>query len=233
MLSACRLATISVVSSFPLTIPLSTYLPYPLTNPSSFTEEDAEYLTRLSALPPARIRAIMTGSCPHAAIREDISLNLSMLTRLHTEFHTDLLLIESGGDNLAANYSRELADFIIYVIDVAGGDKVPRKGGPGTTESDLLVINKCDLAGAVGADLEMMERQARGMREGGPVVMGVVKPNKEGKRGEGYEGTVGMVVDLILSAWRSSGAYEVCRRGWEKEERASSGKGRRRGSAWV
>ena len=165
----------------------------------------------------------MTGSCPHAAIREDISLNLAELTSLHREFGTDLLLIESGGDNLAANYSRELADFIIYVIDVAGGDKVPRKGGPGTTESDLLVINKCDLAEAVGADLEMMRDQAVGMREGGPVIMGVVKPDKNGGRPKGYEGTVQQAVELILSAWKSCGGYDVSRERWKVEGRKGSG----------
>ena len=104
--------------------------------------EDAEFLTRHHALSPSRIQAIETGGCPHAAVREDISANLLALQSLHSQFKTDILLIESGGDNLAANYSRELADFIIYVIDVAGGDKVPRKGGPGITGSDLLVVNK-------------------------------------------------------------------------------------------
>ena len=108
----------------------------------SMNREDAEFLTRHHALPPSRISAIETGGCPHAAVREDISANLLALQQLHQTFATDLLLIESGGDNLAANYSRELADFIIYVIDVAGGDKVPRKGGPGITGSDLLVVNK-------------------------------------------------------------------------------------------
>ena len=129
-----------------------------------FTREDAEFLTRNNALPPQRIQAIETGGCPHAAVREDISANLLALQVLHQTFKTDVLLIESGGDNLAANYSRELADFIIYVIDVAGGDKVPRKGGPGITGSDLLVVNKIDLADAVGADLGVMERDAKRMR---------------------------------------------------------------------
>ena len=109
------------------------------------SREDAEFLTRNHALPPSRIVAIETGGCPHAAVREDISANLLALQQLHQAFATDILLIESGGDNLAANYSRELADFIIYVIDVAGGDKVPRKGGPGITGSDLLVVNKVGL----------------------------------------------------------------------------------------
>ena len=118
-----------------------------------FTREDCEFLTRNHALPAERIVAIETGGCPHAAVREDISANLAALTDLHREFNTQILLIESGGDNLAANYSRELADFIVYVIDVAGGDKVPRKGGPGITQSDLFVVNKTDLAEFVGADL--------------------------------------------------------------------------------
>jgi urease accessory protein len=133
-----------------------------------FTKEDAEFLMRHEALEKARIRAVETGGCPHAAIREDISANLLALEDLAEEFSPDLLLIESGGDNLAAHFSRELADFTIYVIDVAGGDKVPRKGGPGITQSDLLVINKIDLAEAVGADLGVMERDARKMRGEGP-----------------------------------------------------------------
>ncbi len=123
-----------------------------------FTWEDAEFLTKHKALPAPRIRAIKTGGCPHAAVREDISANLAALEDLHQEFQSDILLIESRGDNLAANYSRELADFIIYVIDVSGGDKIPRKGGPGITQSDLLVVNKTDLAEAVGADLDVMDR---------------------------------------------------------------------------
>ncbi|VUC33438.1 unnamed protein product [Clonostachys rosea] len=163
-----------------------------------FTREDAEFLTRNRALPPNRIRAIETGGCPHAAVREDISANLAALEDLHREFGTDLLLIESGGDNLAANYSRELADFIIYVIDVSGGDKVPRKGGPGITQSDLLVVNKTDLAEAVGADLKVMERDARKMREGGPTVFAQVKKDVG----------VDHIVNLITSAWKASGAEE-------------------------
>jgi urease accessory protein len=130
-----------------------------------FTREDSDFLLRHSALtPPSRIRAIETGGCPHAAVREDISANLAALEELHRLHDSDLLLIESGGDNLAANYSRELADYIVYVIDVAGGDKIPRKGGPGITQSDLLVVNKTDLAEAVGADLGVMDRDARRMR---------------------------------------------------------------------
>lgn len=164
-----------------------------------FTREDCEFLTKHRALPAERIRALETGGCPHAAVREDISGNLSMLTDLHGEFGTDILLIESGGDNLAANYSRELADFIIYVIDVSGGDKIPRKGGPGITQSDLLVVNKTDLAQAVGADLAVMERDSRRMREGGPTIFAQVKNGKN----------VDHIVELILSAWRGSGASQA------------------------
>lgn len=132
---------------------------------------------------------------------------------LHKQFQTDFLLIESGGDNLAANYSRELADFIIYVIDVAGGDKVPRKGGPGITGSDLLVVNKIDLAQIVGADLAVMERDAAKMREGGPTVFAVVKS------GEGLQ----HIVDLVLSAWKASGAYELSLARWKNGAQRGSG----------
>jgi urease accessory protein len=135
-----------------------------------FTREDAEFLAHHDALPLERIRAVETGGCPHAAIREDITPNLLALDDLMRAVAPDLLILESGGDNLAAQYSRELADFTIYVIDVAGGDKVPRKGGPGITESDLLVINKIDLAPLVGASLEVMARDARRMRGAGPIV---------------------------------------------------------------
>ncbi|RKO83840.1 CobW/HypB/UreG, nucleotide-binding domain-containing protein, partial [Blyttiomyces helicus] len=140
-----------------------------------FTREDAEFLMRNEALPHERIRAIETGGCPHAAIREDVSANLGALEELQATCDTQLLLIESGGDNLAANYSRELADFIIYVIDVSGGDKIPRKGGPGITQSDLLIVNKIDLAPHVGADLEVMRRDSDKMRDGGPTVFAEVK----------------------------------------------------------
>ncbi|KAH0886789.1 hypothetical protein HID58_062885, partial [Brassica napus] len=132
-----------------------------------FTKEDGEFLVKHGALPEERIRAVETGGCPHAAIREDISINLGPLEELSNLFKTDLLLCESGGDNLAANFSRELADYIIYIIDVSAGDKIPRKGGPGITQADLLVINKTDLAAAVGADLSVMERDALRMRDGG------------------------------------------------------------------
>ena len=140
-----------------------------------FTREDAEFLTRHHALEPSRIQAVETGGCPHAAIREDITANLIALEHLHELHRPDLLLLESGGDNLAAHFSRELADYTIYVIDVAGGDKVPRKGGPGITQSDLLVINKTDLADAVGADLGVMDRDARRMRNEGPFVFSQVR----------------------------------------------------------
>ena len=140
-----------------------------------FTKEDGEFLTKHQALASERIRAVETGGCPHAAIREDISANLLALEELHHKFRPDILLIESGGDNLAACFSRELADFTIQVIDVAGGDKIPRKGGPGITQTDLLVINKTDLAEAVGADLKIMERDTRKMRGNGPFVFAQVK----------------------------------------------------------
>jgi urease accessory protein len=140
-----------------------------------FTKEDGEFLTRHDALPAERIRAVETGGCPHAAIREDISANLLALEELHARFQPDLLLIESGGDNLAACFSRELADYTIQVIDVAGGDKIPRKGGPGITQSDLLVINKTDLAQAIGADLKVMERDTKKMRGSGPFTFAQVR----------------------------------------------------------
>ena len=135
-----------------------------------FTREDAEFLARHQALPLDRIRAVETGGCPHAAIREDITPNLLALHDLMAAVGPELLIVESGGDNLAAQYSRELADYTIYVVDVAGGDKVPRKGGPGITQSDLLVINKIDLAPLVGASLEVMARDAGRMRGTGPTV---------------------------------------------------------------
>lgn len=130
-----------------------------------FTEEDAEFLVRSEALPAGRIRAVRTGGCPHAAIREDTSLNDEAISEMLTAFpDLDILFLESGGDNLAASFSPELVDATIYVIDVAGGDKVPRKGGPGVTLSDLFVINKTDLAPYVGADLAVMDRDTRAFR---------------------------------------------------------------------
>ncbi len=157
-----------------------------------FTKEDAEFLIRHQAVDAARIRAVETGGCPHAAIREDISANLLALEDLHQQFKPDLLLLESGGDNLAACFSRELADYTIQVIDVSGGDKIPRKGGPGITQSDLLVINKTDLAPAVGADLAVMARDSRAMRGRGPFVFAQVKHG------------VGMdeIVTHVLHAWQ-------------------------------
>src|SRR5262249_42598250 len=140
-----------------------------------FTKEDAEFLVRNEALPPERIRAVETGGCPHAAIREDITPNLLALEGLMKDLRPELLFVESGGHNLAAQYSRELVDYTIYVIDVAGGDKVPRKGGPGITQSDLLVINKTDLAPLVRASLEVMDRDAKKMRGDGPTVFAQVK----------------------------------------------------------
>ncbi|KAF9973055.1 hypothetical protein BGZ73_003744 [Actinomortierella ambigua] len=168
-----------------------------------FTTEDTDFLVRNKALEdPERIVAIETGGCPHAAIREDISANLAALEKLQAKFNPELLLIESGGDNLAANYSRELADYIIYVIDVAGGDKVPRKGGPGTSQSDLLVINKTDLAEIVGADLGVMARDAAKMRGPGPTVFAQVK-NNEG---------VDEIIEHILAAYVESGAAAVMKK---------------------
>jgi len=157
-----------------------------------FTKEDAEFLHRHQALAPERIRAVETGGCPHAAIREDISHNLDALEDLMQEVKPELLIVESGGDNLAAQYSRELVDYTLYVIDVAGGDKVPRKGGPGITQSDLLVINKKDLAPHVGADLGVMERDARAMRGDGPFLFTQVN------QGVG----VPDVITHLLAAWR-------------------------------
>jgi urease accessory protein len=136
-----------------------------------YTKEDAEFLTRAGSLPVERIMGIETGGCPHTAIREDASINLAGVSVLQQRFpELDLILIESGGDNLAATFSPELADLTIYVIDVSAGDKIPRKGGPGITRSDLLVINKIDLAPYVGADLAVMERDAKRMRGERPFV---------------------------------------------------------------
>jgi urease accessory protein len=136
-----------------------------------YTREDAEFLIRSQALPAERIRGVETGGCPHTAIREDASMNLAAIDGLMKEFeHLDLVIVESGGDNLAATFSPELSDLTLYVIDVAAGDKIPRKGGPGIIKSDLLIINKIDLAPYVGASLEVMERDARKMRGERPFV---------------------------------------------------------------
>jgi len=171
-----------------------------------FTKEDGEFLTKNKALAKERIVAVETGGCPHAAIREDISANLTACERLTAKFssddeneveqkYLDLILLESGGDNLAANFSPELADYTIYVIDVSGGDKVPRKGGPGVTQSDVLVINKTDLANAVGASLDVMKRDALLMRgKNGPTVFAQAK---DGLGGLGIDD----IVNLILKKW--------------------------------
>ena len=136
-----------------------------------YTKEDAEFLTKNSLLPPERITGVETGGCPHTAIREDASMNLEAVEEMAVRFpDLDIIFIESGGDNLSATFSPELADLTIFVIDVAEGDKIPRKGGPGITRSDLLVINKIDLAPYVHADLSVMERDARLMRKGNPFV---------------------------------------------------------------
>jgi urease accessory protein len=141
-----------------------------------YTREDAEFLTRSGALAPERITGVETGGCPHTAIREDASINLAAVADLETRFPgLELVLIESGGDNLAATFSPELADLTIYVIDVSAGDKIPRKGGPGITRSDLLVINKIDLAPLVGASLEVMDRDAKKMRGERPFVFSNLK----------------------------------------------------------
>jgi len=134
-----------------------------------FTQEDAQYLTRVGALQPERIKGVETGGCPHTAIREDCSINCSAVQDLERDFpNLDLIFVESGGDNLAASFSPELVDLSLYVIDVAGGDKIPRKGGPGITRSDLLVINKIDLAEMVGANLEIMNSDTAQMRGNRP-----------------------------------------------------------------
>ena len=141
-----------------------------------YTKEDAQFLTRAGSLPADRILGIETGGCPHTAIREDASINLAGVAEMNRRFpQLDIILIESGGDNLAATFSPELADLTIYVIDVSAGDKIPRKGGPGITRSDLLVINKIDLAPFVGASLEIMDRDSRKMRGDRPFVFANIR----------------------------------------------------------
>jgi urease accessory protein len=154
-----------------------------------YTKEDAQFLVRSGALPEERIVGVETGGCPHTAIREDASINLDAVEALSHRFPTlDLVIIESGGDNLAATFSPELADLTLYVIDVAGGDKIPRKGGPGITRSDLLVINKTDLAPHVGASLEVMDRDTRKMRGDRPFVFTCVRS------GTGVEAVASFVI---------------------------------------
>jgi len=153
-----------------------------------YTREDAEFLIRSGALASERILAVETGGCPHAAIREDVSMNLAAIDTLLDRFpDLDVVLVESGGDNLTAMFSPDLVDCSIYVIDVAGGDKVPRKGGPGVTESELLVINKIDLAQAVGASLDVMENDARRVRRGRPVMF------TDLRHGDGLDAVLGWV----------------------------------------
>ena len=144
-----------------------------------YTKEDAEFLTRAGALAPERIVGVETGGCPHTAIREDASINLAAVSDIVRKWpRLEIVFVESGGDNLAATFSPELADITIYVIDVAAGEKIPRKGGPGITRSDLLVINKIDLAPLVGANLEVMDRDARKMRGARPFLFSNLKENK-------------------------------------------------------
>ncbi|HWK50576.1 MAG TPA: urease accessory protein UreG [Steroidobacter sp.] len=153
-----------------------------------YTREDAEFLIRSQALPPDRIRGVETGGCPHTAIREDASMNLAAIDGLMQEFTgLDMIIVESGGDNLAATFSPELSDLTLYVIDVAAGDKIPRKGGPGIIRSDLLIINKIDLAPHVGASLEVMDRDARKMRGERPFVFTNLKT------GEGLDKVIAFI----------------------------------------
>ncbi len=160
-----------------------------------YTKEDAEILTRSGALPPERIMGVETGGCPHTAIREDASMNLAAVAQMRDRFPgLDLILIESGGDNLAATFSPELADLTLYVIDVSAGEKIPRKGGPGITRSDLLVINKIDLAPHVGASLEVMDRDAKRMRGERPFVFTNLK--------------VGKGVDVIVKFLKKNGGID-------------------------
>ena len=161
-----------------------------------YTKEDAEFLVRRGALPAERVVGVETGGCPHTAIREDASVNLEAMRGLMLRFpRLDLVIVESGGDNLAATFSPELVDATIYVIDVAEGEKIPRKGGPGITRSDLLVINKIDLAPHVGADLGVMERDARRVRGARPVVFTNLRT------GEGVDAVLGWIRhELLLTA---------------------------------
>ena len=155
-----------------------------------YTAEDAQFLVCHSALAPERIIGVETGGCPHTAIREDASINLEAVDRLQRAFPAvELILVESGGDNLAATFSPELSDLTLYVIDVAAGEKIPRKGGPGITKSDLLVINKIDLAPMVGASLAVMERDARAQRGERPFVFSNLKT------GEGLDQIIGFILD--------------------------------------
>jgi len=156
-----------------------------------YTKEDQRILTATGALPPERIMGVETGGCPHTAIREDASINLAAIDEMCLRFpHTEVIFVESGGDNLAATFSPELADITIYVIDVAAGEKIPRKGGPGITRSDLLVINKTDLAPLVGADLDVMESDTSRMRGARPFVFTNLKA------GDGVDAVVSFIVEF-------------------------------------
>ncbi|WP_435980541.1 urease accessory protein UreG [Psychrobacter sp. DM4] len=155
-----------------------------------YTKEDSEFLTRHEAMPAERIRGVETGGCPHTAIREDASINLAAIAELQQQFAgLELIIIESGGDNLAATFSPELSDLTLYVIDVSAGDKIPRKGGPGIMKSDLLIINKTDLAPLVGASLEVMAHDAKKMRGDKPVVFSNMKT------GDGLDDIVAFILD--------------------------------------
>jgi urease accessory protein len=163
-----------------------------------YTKEDMEILLRAGALPPERIMGVETGGCPHTAIREDASINLEAIARMQADFpNMDLILVESGGDNLAATFSPELSDLTLYVIDVAGGEKIPRKGGPGITRSDLLIINKTDLAPHVGANLDIMASDAKKQRGNRPFVFTNLR------KGEG--------VDEIIAFIRTEGLLDEAR----------------------
>jgi urease accessory protein len=162
-----------------------------------YTYEDAEFLMRSGALPRERIRGVQTGGCPHTAIREDTSINQEAIDATVERFpDVQIVFLESGGDNLAAAFSPDLVDVSIYVVDVAGGDKVPRKGGPGVTRSDLLLVNKIDLAPHVGADLSVMDRDARAIRHGKPILFTNLKT------GDGLDGVIDWIRhDVLLEAW--------------------------------
>ena len=162
-----------------------------------YTYEDAEFLMRSGALPLERIRGVQTGGCPHTAIREDTSINQEAIEAMVGRFpEVQIVFLESGGDNLAAAFSPELVDVSIYVVDVAGGDKVPRKGGPGVTRSDLLIVNKTDLAPHVGADLSVMDRDARAIRDGKPIVFTNLKA------GDGLDRVISWIRHDVLFARR-------------------------------
>jgi urease accessory protein len=171
-----------------------------------FTQEDAEFLRRRGVLPQARVRGVETGGCPHSAIRDDASMNLEAVLALETDFpQLDLVLVESGGDNLSATFSPELADLTIYVIDVCAGDKIPRKGGPGITKSDLLAINKTELAPLVGASLEVMARDCRTMRGERPFVFANFEKD------QGLDEIIAFIIDKGMLPVRPAPPASACR----------------------